>query len=98
MDKTVEQYEQIITNKLALDFFVRCLYLPKGVTVIDEARKEARWLMDIFLDQTKDDCPECKGEKSVWLGGNSNVFSPCPICQGTGKVGEWHLERLEVKK
>lgn len=34
-----------IALRLALDFFVRCLKLPKGITVLDEARKEVDWLM-----------------------------------------------------
>ncbi len=45
MDIQEEVMEQIAQD-LALDFFVRCLRLPDGVTVIDEAREEAKKIVN----------------------------------------------------
>ncbi len=39
-----------IAKRLALNFFVRCLSLPDGVTVLDEAKKEVDWLIKGYYD------------------------------------------------
>lgn len=49
------------------------------------------------LDQTKDDCPNCRGKGQLYtcqLPEGEGVR--CPRCYGTGKVGDWHPERLVV--
>ncbi len=51
IDRVKELREQI-ANRLALDFFVRCLHLPKGITVIDEAREEADGILSLKIDGT----------------------------------------------
>ncbi len=54
-------------------------------------------LKALGYEQVWTKCPECKGEKSIWLGGNSTVFSPCPKCKGTGrkrKLVEWDREKV----
>lgn len=51
------------------------------------------------LEQTRDDCP-CEGIKEKTVdrpdGKRINIDYSCPNCNGTGKVGEWHPERLVV--
>ena len=58
----IEGVRKSIAERLTLDFFVRCIHLPKGVTVMDEALKEA----DVILSHTNIavveegvQCPEC---------------------------------------
>lgn len=38
---TEEKIVNLLANRLAIDFFVRCLRLPVGETVLGEAKKEA---------------------------------------------------------
>lgn len=91
MDKTVEQLRKE-TNEIinSCDFHSP---ISRG-----RIREE---ILSIFLDQTKDDCPECGGfgvypvyDKDTQL----TYDYSCSNCNGTGKVGDWHPERLVVLK
>lgn len=42
-----------IAERLALDFFIRCLRLPKGVTVMSEAEREASQILSLKGDGWK---------------------------------------------
>lgn len=100
MNKTVEQLKEQIDASL-IDFInqyelvKRSEPTPLAITVRHNCLEE---ILSIFFNQTKDDCPECKGT-GVRFRGNYNAglwHHKCPKCNGTGKVGEWHPKRLVV--
>jgi len=45
-----KELREKIANRLALHFFVRCLRLHEGVTVLDEARREADQIHAIYKE------------------------------------------------
>uniref|UniRef100_A0A6M3XYT7 Putative chaperone n=1 Tax=viral metagenome TaxID=1070528 RepID=A0A6M3XYT7_9ZZZZ len=60
--------------------------------------KSVEQLVIKLLDQTRDDCPKCKGDGQVF---NSEIWGgkfPCSPCDGTGKDPNslWHPELLAV--
>lgn len=83
MEKTVKQLRE------ELDEALSC----RGFYILKEVQDK---ILSIFLDQTKDNCSECGGRGFVQF--TPSLDKLCSNCDGTGKVGEWHPERLEVRK
>ena len=51
-----------------------------------------------IAEKTRDKCPECSGNGFVTdrVGMDTEEDRDCPNCLGSGRVGEWHLERLQI--
>lgn len=60
-----------------------------------------------LLEQTREICSECRGglikryengllTTDATLPSPELKLVPCPTCNGTGKVGDWHPERIAV--
>ena len=59
---TEQELREKIANRLALDFFVRCLCLPEDVTVMSEAKKEADRILAIYKEAgyvSPEECEQC---------------------------------------
>ena len=50
-------------------------------------------LLDL-LERTREVCPECEGQG--WYPNETTARTICPTCNGSGRVGDWHPERLAV--
>jgi hypothetical protein len=94
--KTVEQYREEIEPKQP-----HCFHQRECPVIVETVYRA----LSIFLDQTRDDCPKC-ASRGWWLLRNEShkedegdtIRTICVLCHGTGKVGDWHPERLVVKK
>ena len=63
-----EKLRKQITEKLAQDFFVRCLRLPVGTNVMSEAMKEADSILALpnLLVKAEDQKSECSIGHDSW--------------------------------
>ena len=100
MDKSAEQLREEIKGIIK-----DCLnkQFAKGTTengtYIYYSEPIANQILSIFLDQTRDDCPECIAGK-VFNQQHPSTLDDCSICLGTGKDPNslWHPELLAVLK